>query len=312
MIALISLFVIVTLSLLVTRVATQMLVLTGLSKQSAQFQARSAFSGAGFTTSESESVLNHPVRRRIIRALILLGNAGIVSAFASLLLSFTGTHGSSDALLRIGLIAVFLVVLLRVANSAVADRVLNRVIERALRKFTAVDVRDYASLLRLSDDWMVAELAVEEGDWLCGFTLRELRFPDEGVLVLGIVRSDGRWVGAPKGTARLRAGDTVTLYGKRSTITRIDERERSAAGEQDWLQSQIEFTEAYLEQQQAEDQEARSGRPCRRGPPSPARRRRPRRERPPDHGEIAVSRLRKPVAIHGRIRRGQVGPRVRP
>lgn len=258
MIALISLFVIVTASLLVTRVATQMLVLTGMSKQAAQFQARSAFSGAGFTTSESELLMNHPVRRRIIRALILLGNAGIVSALASLLLSFTGSHDSGDALLRLGLILLFMVVLLRLANSAAADRVLNRVIERALRRFTKVDVRDYASLLRLSDDWMVAELAVEAGDWLCGYTLEELQFPEEGVLVLGIERADGRWVGAPKSTARLREGDVITLYGKRDTITRIDERERSVEGEQDWLMSQIEFTEAYLEQQQAEDEEAQA------------------------------------------------------
>ena len=64
MLALISLFVVVLASLLVTRVAAVMLTLTGLSAQSARFQARSAFSGAGFTTSESEAITNHPVRRR--------------------------------------------------------------------------------------------------------------------------------------------------------------------------------------------------------------------------------------------------------
>ncbi|HUW03445.1 MAG TPA: hypothetical protein VMW08_13900, partial [Acidimicrobiales bacterium] len=79
MLALILVFVTVIFSLLVTRVATVMLTLTGMSRESARFQARSAFSGTGFTTTESESVVNHPVRRRIILSLILLGNAGIVS-----------------------------------------------------------------------------------------------------------------------------------------------------------------------------------------------------------------------------------------
>lgn len=70
--------VIITLSILVTRVATVALTLTltGLSRESAKFQARSAFSGAGFTTTESEDVVNHPIRRRVIMSLMLIGNAG--------------------------------------------------------------------------------------------------------------------------------------------------------------------------------------------------------------------------------------------
>ncbi|MFW5811085.1 MAG: hypothetical protein ACOCWY_05750 [Thermodesulfobacteriota bacterium] len=57
------------------------------SKQSARFQARSAFTGVGFTTSESEKMVNHPVRRRILLLLMLGGNAGIVTAMGSLIVS---------------------------------------------------------------------------------------------------------------------------------------------------------------------------------------------------------------------------------
>ena len=71
--------VIVLLSMTITRIATIALTMTGVSRQSARFQARSALTGAGFTTSESESMVNHPVRRRIIMWLMLTGNAGIVS-----------------------------------------------------------------------------------------------------------------------------------------------------------------------------------------------------------------------------------------
>jgi hypothetical protein len=47
----------------------------------AAFQAQSAFSGAGFTTQESETIVTHPLRRRIVRLLILLGSVGISSSF---------------------------------------------------------------------------------------------------------------------------------------------------------------------------------------------------------------------------------------
>jgi len=46
------------------------------------------FTGVGFTTSESEKVVSHPVRRRILLMLMLLGNAGIVTAVSSLIVSF--------------------------------------------------------------------------------------------------------------------------------------------------------------------------------------------------------------------------------
>lgn len=252
MIPLISLFVIVLASLLVTRVATVMLTLTGLSRESARFQARSAFTGAGFTTSESEAITEHPFRRRIVMWLMLLGNASIVSGLASLLLSFTTATSGGDALTRLGLILVFLLVLNRLALSRAADRLLSRLIERGLRRFTRLEVRDYAGLLRLRDNWVVAEILVEPGDWFVDRTISDLQLPNEGVIVLGIERAGHRYVGAPKATARFRQGDKVVLYGQRDTLDRIDARERSAEGEMDWVTSQIEFTENYLLQQEEE------------------------------------------------------------
>lgn len=251
MLALASLFVIVLASLIVTRVATVMLTLTGLARETARFQARSAFSGAGFTTSESEAVVNHPVRRRIVMSLILLGNAGIVTTLAAFLLSFTNASGG-EALQRIALLLLGLFLVWRLAASKVADRLLSRFIERMLKRFTTLDVTDYAGLLRLSENWVVGELEVHEGDWLCDIPIVDLRLPDEGVLVLGIERADGRWVGAPKSEARLHPGDLVLLYGRKGTLTRLDERKRDPDGEMDWVRSQIEFTEAYLEQQDLE------------------------------------------------------------
>ena len=64
MLAIISLLLIVALSLIVTRTAAVALTYTGLSQQAASFQARSAFTGVGYTTSEAESLVNHPVRRQ--------------------------------------------------------------------------------------------------------------------------------------------------------------------------------------------------------------------------------------------------------
>ena len=100
MVAIISLLIVIILSVLVTRVAAIALIHTGLSKESARFQSRSAFTGAGFTTNESESVVNHPVRRRILMLLILLGSAGVISVISSLILSLISVEEGGDSCFR--------------------------------------------------------------------------------------------------------------------------------------------------------------------------------------------------------------------
>jgi hypothetical protein len=85
-----SLVAVVALGVIINRLAVVALTLTGLSRDIARFQARSAYYGVGFTTAESEDVVNDPGRRWIIMTLALIGNAGVATTMASLLLSLHG------------------------------------------------------------------------------------------------------------------------------------------------------------------------------------------------------------------------------
>jgi hypothetical protein len=66
MIAITTLLAVVAITLIVNRVGSIALVSTGLSAEVTHFQARSALTGVGFSTAESELIVNHPVRRRIV------------------------------------------------------------------------------------------------------------------------------------------------------------------------------------------------------------------------------------------------------
>ena len=68
MIALVPLLVLAVVSLIITRVATMALAATGLSYDVARFQARSALSGVGYTTSESEMIANRQRGREPCRS----------------------------------------------------------------------------------------------------------------------------------------------------------------------------------------------------------------------------------------------------
>src|SRR4051794_16443066 len=100
--AIIALLFVVSLSLLVTRLATAALMLTGVSHQLARLQALSALTGVGFTTAESERIVEHPVRRRVLILMMLVGNAGFVTEASTLVLSFVGVTTRAEGLLRGG------------------------------------------------------------------------------------------------------------------------------------------------------------------------------------------------------------------
>ena len=232
MAAVISLVVIVTLGLLVTRVATVALTMTGMSLAHARFQARSAFTGTGFTTSEAEAVVSHPARRRIVMALMLVSGAGAVSVLGTLILSFAGVDSTGGGLRRAAVIVGSLAALLWLARNRYVDGILRRVIERVLRRVTDLDVRDYAALLHLRGRWRVVQIPVSDDDWIASRPLGRLRLPDEGVAVLGVERDDGTWVGAPGDDLRLRSGDVVVLYGRQEMLDDISERLHGDEGEQ--------------------------------------------------------------------------------
>jgi len=241
MLAILSLLVILTLSLIVTRVGAAALSLTGLSLESARFQARSAFTGVGFTTAEAEAVVNHPVRRRILMMLMLLGNVGIIATVSAFIVSFVNVRGLGNWILSLILLGAGLAVLWVVATSALCDRHLSRWIDQALKRWTNLVVRDYESLLRLSGDYTVVELVVEDGDWLLKRALQDLCLDDEGVLVLGIQRAAGDYIGAPHPQTRVKLGDRLILYGCAPRLDKIDCRSAGSEGDrchQDGIEEQ--------------------------------------------------------------------------
>jgi hypothetical protein len=250
-IAILTLWLVITLSILLTRIAAIVLTHTGMSRQAARFQARSAFSGAGFTTNESEQVVNHPVRRRVVLTLMLLGNAGIVTAVSSLILAFVRTGEDGLPLeIKVVLLVAGVLGLWALATSRLFDRLLSRVVDRLLERWTDLDVRDYAGLLRLGGNYRIAELRVEPGGWLDGRTLEDAQTDAEGVLVLGIASEDGEWLGTPGADTQPGAGDTLVVYGRTEAIRDLQNRRRG-------LRAEREHAEAVSKQNAVADQERR-------------------------------------------------------
>lgn len=231
MTAIFTLLIVLALSLVVTRAATVALTATGLSREAARFQARSAFSGAGFTTTESESVVRHPVRRRIIMWLMLAGNAGIVAAMASIVLAAVGTSDQTSDLMRLLLVIVGIFAIWAASRTAWVDRRITRLAGIALRRWTDLDVHDYAALLHVGGEYVVTELGVEPDSWLADRSLADLALREEGIIVLGVERLDGSYLGVPQGETELVAGDVLILYSRGEVLAELEQRQRGRHGQ---------------------------------------------------------------------------------
>ena len=249
----ITLLVVVTLSLLITRIATMALRLTGISKDLARFQARSAFTGVGFTTVESEHILEHPVRRKIIMLLMVLGNAGFVTAVSSLMFVFVGASNDTSTLFnKIIWLLGGLLLLWIISVSKWVDTQMSLIIGWALKKWTLLEVKDYPALLHLSDGYNVSEMKVSANEWVTGKNLIELKLADEGVHVLGIRRADGEYLGAPTAKTYIRNGDTLLLYARASDLLDLEERSADIDGDKAHEQKVIE-QKALLSEQEKRD-----------------------------------------------------------
>lgn len=254
---LISLIVIITLSVLITKIATEALVHTGLSKQAAKFQARSAFTGVGFTTSEAENIVNHPVRRRIILSLMFIGNVGIISAIASLMLTFVNTgETGQDNVLRIAIISGSMLLLWGLSKSKWVERVLVKIINKALERFTTLKVRDYVELLDLKGDYEITVIEVNEGDWMENRMVGDLQLWEEGINLIGIQRDDGTYLGTPQGETKVTTHDQLILYGRRNTLRNLEKRKQDFAGDEEHEKAVKEQTHEE-EKQKREDKRSR-------------------------------------------------------
>ena len=230
MTAIISFLIVLFVSLLIVRIAGVALTVTGMPREAARFEARSAWSGTGFTTTQSEQIVRNPVRRQIVSFLIVLRNAGLVGAASTLFLSITNLQQGPGALMDVVLLLGGLLVLWYISGSRIADRYLTNGIYFLLTRITNLDTRGGMALLTLGGEFIIQEIHVAEGAWMAGKTLEEMALMDEGILVLGLDRKGEDFFGAPSKELSIREGDNLILYGNSRSLKNLCERRDTARG----------------------------------------------------------------------------------
>lgn len=211
--AALSIFVILSLSVFIIRLASVALRITGLTDASARFQALSAFTGTGFTTREAETVVNYPVRRRIISFMMIIGNMGLVTVFATLVVSLLHAEGEVHAVvvqltwLLLGLGLLWFLML-----NKTADRILCTWIGKFLEATTFLGKRPFHRLVQVSDGYSVCEHRVP-ANWLDAAGWPNSELSRQGLVLLGARSADGETLDAEADVSALTIDHTLVLFG---------------------------------------------------------------------------------------------------
>jgi hypothetical protein len=217
--ALIALILVIVVSAITVKVGTVALTMTGLDRRKAAFQALSALTNTGWTTRETELLMAHDQRRRIVMILMVLGHAGLASAVATLMMSLS-QRDAGEVFARVGILAGVIIGLYLLAKWQGFNRRLTAAIEGRLRQTSALRATNLEEVLMLAEGYGVFEVYVAEKSPLANKTIGHSRLRSRGMLVLAVDRA-GRVIPAPHEKTLLLPGDRLICYGQIESVQSI-------------------------------------------------------------------------------------------
>jgi hypothetical protein len=197
----------------VIEINTSIFVATGLDKKIAKFQVISMLTGTGFTTGESELIIDHPVRRRLGAFLIMFGAfslAVIISAISQLL-------SDNFFTMEITYFAGGLVVLLLTLRVSSIQNFMSKKMKSELKENYELSDLPIRDVLLMEDDDEVREVSILEDSPFSGKTFDEIVAREDDLMLLFIKRGDINIRNKSYDT-KLEPGDRLVLYGNNPLI----------------------------------------------------------------------------------------------
>lgn len=194
--------------------------ITGLDAQKARFQVISILTHTGFTTRESELIVQHPLRRKLASALMLVSYLAQVSLI-SLLLNMITQNVSQLLYAGLGLLAVVALFIFITKNKFVSrkiDNLVEKIIANRIIKQTKK--RSVDQVLKISPDFAVYEILVEGESALAETTLTNANLSKMFIHVLKIDRGN-KTIDFPSPDFLMKVGDVLIVYGKIKSIQEL-------------------------------------------------------------------------------------------
>jgi hypothetical protein len=202
--------------------------ITGLDIEIARFQLISIITHTGFTTKESELITQHPVRRRIAKIVMLISYVVTVSLIG-IIITFLTRPSFLYALVAV-IILLFGVIF--IINNKHIIGSFDKIVERQILKQIVKDShkRTVEEVLKLNDEYGVAEFVVGKDCPINGVTLLQSGLKQKYIQVLNIDRGSGM-IHFPKSDFVFDLGDKVVVYGRLDNIKKLVSKKQNINSE---------------------------------------------------------------------------------
>ncbi|ANX13308.1 hypothetical protein ABE41_014965 [Fictibacillus arsenicus] len=194
--------------------------LTGLKKEIARFQVISMFTATGFTTGESELILEHPIRRRLSTFLILFG----VFSLAVVISAISNILSDEFRSIELGMITLALIGLYLILSMPKFKRYLEKSFEGHLEKQYNLADLPLRDVMYFDEDDVVIELPIHKNSSVIGKKLKDVIEIEDDMLVLFIKRGDVT-LRKDSYTTEIQEGDMIFLYGNQDSLTKRFKKE---------------------------------------------------------------------------------------
>ena len=203
---------------LLIEILSILLKLTGLELSKARFQVISILTHTGFTTRESELIVQHPTRRKIASALMIVSYVAQITLITLLFNVLTqATKNILSTTIALSVMAAFVIAVTQSRRlSNWFDQITEKLLKKRIQK--AASGSRIEQVLNLSPEFSIYGLLVDTDSFICDKTLSELKLKEHFIQILKIDRGS-EIIDFPQADTRVLAGDRLIVYGKIDALT---------------------------------------------------------------------------------------------
>jgi len=220
--SLVSFFILIIAYLIAAEIFTVLFRLTGLREDKARFQAISCMTNSGFTTRESELILNSVARRRLARGMMIFGYIFAVTGVSVLVNLFIRSSGDQINWWTLIYSLIFLFVILVITRSKWIVRKFDDLVEALAKNKTKGAFYNYVRILEMFHDKLIAEVFVTHvPNEIIGKTLLEMNFRHTYKLNVLLIKRGNTIMDHVVAADQIKKGDHVLIYGSKDNIMEL-------------------------------------------------------------------------------------------
>ncbi len=198
---------------LVIEISVTLLKSTGLKSTVARFQVISMLTGTGFTTDESKSIIDHPVRRKISMFLILFGAFSLAVIISSISTLLTDDLRLMELSIIIGILVVLTVL---VKAPFLNNRISNKMHSEMYNHYELWE-HPIEEVLFLEDEDVVMEIDIYEDSEFIDVKAIDVISHGADINILFIGRGEVK-IRKELYEYKIKLGDNLFLYGNKKEI----------------------------------------------------------------------------------------------